>query len=51
LSPKLCPSLMFLRHPALQLIKGQLWASTQREIRLFYGFTEFRGDQEEAGGW
>jgi hypothetical protein len=45
------PSLKFLRHPALQLIKGQLWASTQREIRLFYGFTEFRGDQEEAGGW
>ena len=43
-------SLKFLRHPALQLLKGQLWASTQREIRLFNGFTEFGGFREEEGG-
>ena len=34
----------------MQLIKGQLWASTQREVRLFYGFTEFWGFREEEGG-
>jgi hypothetical protein len=48
-------SLKFLRHPgpgitADQGAAHQLWASTQREIRLFNGFTEFWGFREEEGG-